>query len=220
MIGDKVNSKPKHKRAAQAIFGMLRDEFRPGLALTVAGQSGAGKSEIAWELAQLFEEAGHRAYIFQQDDYFFYPPRTNHKRRQDDIEWVGTQEVNLALLDEHLAAFRSDGPRVIEKPLVIFDEDRIVTEQVDLSPFDVVIAEGTYTTLLRNVDYRVFIDRDYNDTIQDRLDRGRDPIDDFSERVLRIEDGIISNHRERADFIVHRDFTVERVRPAAEGGSA
>ncbi len=219
MIGDKVNSKPKHKRAARAIFEMVRDELRPRTAFTVAGQSGAGKSEIAWELAQLLEEAGHRAYIFQQDDYFVYPPRTNHKRRLDDIQWVGTQEVRLDLLDEHLAAFKSDGPRVIEKPLVIFDEDRIVTEQVDLSPFDVVIAEGTYTTLLKNADYRVFIDRDYHDTLADRKERGRDPIDEFSEQVLKIEDGIISRHRDLADFIVRRDFTVERVDRERQGGT-
>jgi uridine kinase len=161
--------------------------------------------------AKLLDEAGHRTLILQQDDYFFYPPRTNHNRRLDDIEWVGTKEVNLKLLDEHMGRFKAAQPLMLEKPLVIFDEDRITTETIDLSPFDMMIAEGTYATLLESVDYRVFIDRDYHDTREDRKERGRDTIDEFSERVMKIEDQIISKHRELAQIIVRKDFSVEVV---------
>ena len=93
----------------------------------------------------------------------------------------------------------------------MFEEDRITTEQVHLSRFDVAIAEGTYTTLLDNADYRVFIDRNFVDTLADRKERGRDKIDDFSEQVMKIEDAIISKHIELADFVVNSDFTVRRV---------
>lgn len=209
MIGDRVNTKPKHARAAKSIYPLIADRVAQGpTTLTVAGQSGAGKSEIAQELATLLDAAGYKTMIFQQDDYFFYPPRTNHNRRVDDITWVGTKEVNLSLLDEHLEAFRRPGSTVLQKPLVIFAEDRIITEKVDLSPFAVIIAEGTYTTLLKNVDYRIFIDRNYNDTRDDRKERGRDVVDDFSEKILRIEDEIISKHKALADIIVSKDFGV------------
>lgn len=208
MIGDKVNTKPKHVKAAKEIYALVAASLGPRMAFTVAGQSGAGKSEIAVELARLFEEAGLKPYIFQQDDYFHYPPRTNHNRRVDDIAWVGPQEVDLKRLDAHLDAFKHSATRILEKPLVVFGEDRIITEQVDLSPFAVVIAEGTYTTLLQNADYRVFIDRDYYDTREDRKERGRDVVDDFSERVLKIEDAVISKHRDRADIIVDKNFSV------------
>jgi len=208
MIGDRVNTKPKHKRAAAQIMKLVGDRVTPGTVFTVAGQSGAGKSEIAYEIARELEAAGHRAYIFQQDDYFVFPPKTNHNRRVEDIGWVGTQEVHLALLDEHIAAFKARNPLVIEKPLVIFDEDRIITEKIDLSPFDVAIAEGTYTTLLRNPDYRVFIDRNYHDTLDDRKDRGREAIDEFSEKIMKIEDAIISRHRKLANLVVSRKFEV------------
>ena len=209
MIGDKVNIKPKHTQAATAVLEMI-GTVEPGTTFTVAGQSGAGKSETAHELGRLLEEAGLKAFVFAQDDYFLYPPKTNHNRRVDDIQWVGTQEVNTALLGEHLEHFKNARSRVLEKPLVVFDEDRITSEKVDLSPFNVAIAEGTYTTLLDNVDYKVFIARNYFDTLEDRKERGREKIDDFSEQIMKIEDAIISKHEALADFIIDKNFNVTR----------
>lgn len=212
MIGDKIHIQPHHTKAAREVFEAVRDELGGGrVTFTVAGQSGAGKSEIAAELARFLGEDGRKTYVFQQDDYFVYPPRSNHNQRLEDIGWVGTQEVKIGLLDEHLGAFKAGKDEILEKPLVIFDEDRITTENVDLSPFDVAIAEGTYTSLLENADYHVFIDRDYYDTLEHRLARGRDKIDEFTDRVLKIEDGIISKHKQYADFIVRKDYTVEVV---------
>ncbi|MCH7548845.1 MAG: zeta toxin family protein [Candidatus Krumholzibacteriota bacterium] len=215
MIGDRVNTKPKHTKAAGRICDLVGERIKRGVTFTVAGQSGSGKSEIAHEVARLLDEKGHRVFIFQQDDYFFYPPRTNHKRRVDDIDWVGTKEVDIALLDQHLGTLKTSNVSVLEKPLVIFEEDRITTEKIDLSPFDVLIAEGTYTTLLKNADYRIFINRDYHDTFEDRKERGREKIDSFSEKIMKIEDSIISRHKSLANIIVSKDFSVELVEPGA-----
>ncbi len=213
MIGDKVHTQPHHTKAAREIYEAVRDELGDGpTTFTVAGQSGAGKSEIAEELAKLLDADGRKPIIFQQDDYFLYPPKTNHNRRLDDIDWVGTKEVNLKLLDEHLELFKKSNTQILEKPLVIFEEDRITSEKVDLSPFKVLIAEGTYTTLLKNADYHVFIDRDYHDTKKHREERGRDVIDSFSEEVLKIEDKIITKHKSFASFIVRKNFSVEVVK--------
>ena len=75
----------------------------------------------------------------------------------------------------------------------------------------VAIAEGTYTSLLKNPDYHVFIDRDYYDTKKHRLARGRDKIDKFSDEILKIEDKIITKHKQYADFIVRNNYSVEVV---------
>jgi uridine kinase len=76
-----------------------------------------------------------------------------------------------------------------------------------------VIAEGTYTSLLNNADIRVFIDRNYNDTRAHRVKRVRDEseLDEFVERVLKIEHQIISSHKARADYIIKRDYDVQSV---------
>ena len=67
---------------------------------------------------------------------------------------------------------------------------------------DVLIVEGTYTTLLENVDLRTFINRTYHQTKKARLARARDPDVGFLERVLEIEHQEISQHKARADVVM------------------
>ena len=101
MIGDKIHVQPHHTSAAKEVFEAVKDKLGSGrVAFTVAGQSGAGKSEIAHELARFLDDAGHKTYVFQQDDYFVHPPKSNHNERLKDIGWVGTQEVKVNLLDD------------------------------------------------------------------------------------------------------------------------
>jgi uridine kinase len=173
--------------------------------ITVAGESGAGKSEIAYSLAEYMEQNGWKTGILQQDDYFFYPPKTNAAKRVEDIKHVGIQEVRMDLLDENAADFKK-GKRVIMKPLVIFEEDRITEEVMNLEGKEVLIAEGTYTTALEQVDFRIFINRDVNDTREARLERNREKQDEFLEKILQIEHEIISKHKALADIIITKNF--------------
>jgi len=213
MIGDKIVAKPYHVKAAKEIYAALESAVSKGrTAITIAGESGGGKSEIASELAKRLEAAGRKTYIFQQDDYFFYPPKSNHEMRVKTITHVGTTEVNLELLDEHLYLFKHPNNKPLTKPLVVFEEDRITDEGVDVSAYDVAIAEGTYTTSLKNADHRIFIDRTYEDTLEDRKARGRDVIDEFTNRILKIEHEIIAKHKELANIIVEKDYSVTVLR--------
>ena len=208
MKGDKLVIREEHVKAARQIAELLLPQIagmEGKFVITIAGESGSGKSETASALSGLLSEKGIASAILQQDDYFVYPPRTNAAMRRRDIGHVGTSEVRLTLLDENLREVL-EGRNDIEKPLVFFDEDEITTETVELQGIKVVIVEGTYTTLLKNVHRRVFIDRTYVDTREARKRRERDEQDEFLETVLQIEHGIISSHRPRADIIVSRDY--------------
>jgi uridine kinase len=123
---------------------------------------------------------------------------------------VGTTEVRLDLLDAHLEAAQA-GVAEITKPLVIYDEDRIDEEVVSLDGTAVVIAEGVYTSLCEHVDQRVFIARNRLETLEHRLKRAREDFDPFIEEVLITEHEIISQHRERADIVITREYDVEFV---------
>ena len=212
MRGDSIVIEAHHVKAAGGIVELVLPEIEkhPGkYTITIAGESGSGKSETAEALAEALETAGKSCLIFQQDDYFVYPPKTNDRTRRGDIAWVGPQEVHLDLLDAHLKAFR-DGEQIIDKPLVIYEEDSITSEQLNLGGAQVAIAEGTYTTLLSNVDTRVFIDRNYEDTRAHRSKRKRHAaeLDRFIDKVLAIEHQIISAHKARAQVIVNKDYSV------------
>jgi uridine kinase len=212
MKGDSIIVETHHRKAASgvipAILPVLEQSDRR-FTISVAGQSGSGKSETATAIAQGLEAHGINSVIFQQDDYFVYPPKTNDAARRADISWVGTQEVRLDLMDEHLKAF-IDGVSPIEKPLVDYELDAVLSEWMDPGEARVGIADGTYTTLLQNVSCRVFIDRDYHATRAHREKRLRDEseLDPFIDRVLEIEHGIITAHRELAHIIVNEDYSV------------
>ena len=206
MIGDILVIRSRHRRAAAAIAERIAPLPTDGLhVLTIGGESGCGKSETAAALAEHLAGSGVRVVVLQQDDYFVYPPRTNHETRLQNIDKVGPGEVRLDLLAEHVRQARA-GARELTKPLVIYKENRVVEETVDLSGVRLLVAEGTYTTLLPDVDTRVFIDLSYRETKKDRLERAREEKDDFLERVLEIEHRIISAHKARADLVVGRDW--------------
>jgi uridine kinase len=161
MKGDSIIVEEHHRKAASGIVPVLLPILQGSnqrYTVSVAGQSGAGKSETALAIALSLAAHGIESLVFQQDDYFIHPPRTNDATRRADISWVGTQEVRLDLMDQHLAAFL-EGISEIEKPLVDYNRDSIGSEVMEPGAAQVAIADGTYTTLLKEVMCHVFIDR-------------------------------------------------------------
>ncbi|MCK4942216.1 MAG: hypothetical protein KAS65_01505, partial [Candidatus Aminicenantes bacterium] len=154
------------------------------------------------------KKKGYPNVVLQQDDYFVYPPKTNAKMRKKDIRHVGPSEVHLSLIEQNLTDILGGGKQ-ITKPLVVYDEDRISSETISLEGISVVIVEGTYTTLLKQVNCHVFIDRDLHDTREARGQRSREVQDAYLEKILEIEHRIISNHRMYSDLIITRDYGVK-----------
>lgn len=205
MIGDKLVISNYHRQAAmliyEQIFLILEKSEKP-LAITVAGESGSGKSETAVVLADLIDKAGFKSLILQQDDYFVYPPRTNHEKRIEDLSWVGLQEVRLDLIDQHLDQLKTGSDKYLVKPLVHYERDEIVQEKLSIDKVKAVIAEGTYTTTLKNADFKAFIDRTYLQTKKARLNRSREKHSSFIEQVLSIEHKIIAGHKPLANLVI------------------
>lgn len=214
MRGDIILVGEEHQRAATIIVDHLADEItgtQRVYTITVAGESGSGKSETGKAIADALSERGIRAIVLQQDDYYVLPPRFNDAARRANFAWVGTSEVRIDLLDSHLEAARK-GEASLTKPLVIYEENRIDEETVSLAGVEAVIAEGVYTSLCDHVDRRVFIARNRLETLDHRMKRGREQFDPFIEEVLKTEHEIISKHRELADIVISRDYDVEFVK--------
>lgn len=205
MIGDKLLISDYHRAAANIILPAVQHKLAAGatcVTVSVGGESGSGKSEVANCLATALEESGKTCLILGQDDYFRLPPKSNHQKRKADISWVGLGEVRLDLMEAHICALKEHPEKPLSKPLVEFKEDRIGCEVIERGIRDVVIIEGCYTTLLSNVDVRAFIDRTYLQTRKSRKKRARDPSEVFLERVLRIEHKEIAGHKPLADIVI------------------
>ncbi len=213
MQGDRLVIESHHRKAAEQIAAMIsaRITSHPTpYAIGVAGESGSGKSEMAQALADKLTGYQFKSVVLQQDDYFVYPPFTNDSRRREDICRVGSQEVQLDWIDRNIGAI-VDGTDFIEKPLVFYEENRIEIEKVDVRACRIVIAEGTYTSLLKNVHLRLFIDRTYIQTLDTRRKRAREAADPFIERVLRLEHNIIKQHKAWADIVINSDYSVQEL---------
>ena len=129
--------------------------------------------------------------------------------RREDKNWRGMKEVKLDLLDAHVKAFKN-GEQFIEKPLIEYDSNTSQNTNFNFFGANLLIVEGTYTSTLSNVDKRIFIDRNFHQTLEHRQKRNRNSseLDDFTTQVLQTEHSIISKHRTLADIIINSDYSV------------
>lgn len=204
--------RPEYAGLARSLVRLMEERGLSSSARTVvgvAGESGTGKSVTASSLARELGAQGYSALVLHQDDYFVLPPRANHAARERDIGRVGPGEVNLALLQAHVAAFRA-GADAVEAPVVDYAADRFDTRRIDFSTVVVLVVEGTYVLGLDDLDLRIFLEATYADTRDRRRARARDVDAPFIEQVLAIEHEIIARQAARADLLIDRRFAIVR----------
>ena len=209
MIGDKLTYYSSYKDITNFVISELRDNLinNNRICISVGGESGCGKTSLAYALQKDIEKnTGLRGFLFHLDDYFKLPPTDNHNNRLENIKNVGVNEVKTDMLDTHILDFKK-GIFVI-KPLVIYEENIIITEPVNSGEFDFCVVEGTYVSTLAHPDYKIFIETTYLDTRKSRIKRGRDPINDFNEQILEIEHRIIKPHYKFANVIIDKDLNI------------
>ena len=120
---------------------------------------------------------------------------------------MGPQEVHLDKMQALIDNFRMDVDE-ITKPTVDYALNIIDQEKINIKLIRVLILEGTYISLLNNVDLKIFMERTYKETFEDRMKRGRESFDPFIEKVLEIEHNIISKHKKYADILFGSNFNL------------
>ncbi len=208
MKGDIVLINEHHIHEARTIISQIIDRIKSKptrFVITVAGESGSGKSEIGISIANELEKLKIKSVVLGQDDYFYLPPKSNSAKRRENSDWLGPHiEINFAVFEKNLID-AVQGYSEIKKPVVDYDANTIDSETISLDGVKVIIAEGTYTSLLKHVDVKVFISRNWLSTLKDRKKRNRgNEVDDvFTERILATEHKIIAGHKHLADFIIN-----------------
>jgi uridine kinase len=154
-----------------------------------------------------------RSVVLGQDDYFYLPPKLNSAKRREDSDWLGPHvEVNFEVFEQNLLD-ANHGLSKLTKPLVDYNANTIESETISLVGVKVVLAEGTYTSLLKHVDIKVFIARNWLKTLEDRKkrNRGNEVNDPFTELILATEHKIIAGHKQLADFVINDEYDVINV---------
>ncbi len=212
MKGDILVVEKHHIDASRMIVSRILSDISKTehYILTISGESGSGKSEMAKAISDELERHAIRSVILGQDDYFKLPPISNDQHRRVDADWLGPDmEVEMDLLNRHIREALAGLDSLI-KPLVDYAQDLIGQETISLEGVRVVLVEGTYTALLRRVNCRVFIARNRLDTLEHRRkrNRGTEAGDPFIEEVLRTEHKIIAGFKYLADILITKDYDV------------
>ncbi|MBA4320456.1 MAG: hypothetical protein C0412_18820 [Flavobacterium sp.] len=217
MKGDIVLIQEHHKQAATVIVSQIIDliKAKPSrFVITVAGESGSGKSETGVAIANELEKFGILSVVLGQDDYFYLAPKLNSAKRHEDPDWLGPHvEVNFVVFEQNLIDAIENKPG-FDKPLVDYNANTIESQTISLDGVKVIIAEGTYTSLLKHVDIKVFISRNWLKTLEDRRkrNRGNEVNDPFTEQILATEHKIIAGHKQLADFVISDEFEVMKIK--------
>ncbi|MEM8485000.1 MAG: hypothetical protein AAF564_05600 [Bacteroidota bacterium] len=214
MLGDKILIKPEYYALARTIFSTLEKE--PFMQATqrcvigIGGESGSGKSVTATCLRSLMDEQGIGVHILHQDDYFILPPLQNHLNRKADLKNVGMHEVDTEKLQHNIDSFLA-GAEAVQAPLVDFNRDTITHRTFAFDDAQVLIVEGTYVLALQNLNARIFLSRNYEDTRHLRTLRNRDTHveADFIDRILEIEHQIISQFADTASMVIDKSYRIK-----------
>lgn len=213
MIGDNERMKPEYFQTAELLYNFLNQNAsapEQKFVIGIAGESGSGKTITSLALKKVYESKGKNAHVVHLDDFFHLPPASNHAARLSDISRVGASEVNLEKLSEVIANFKSNSEEIVQ-PLVNYSSNSISTFTWNAKNIEVLIVEGTYTLFLNDLDARVFIDRNFIQTKEDRLARARDIANEFVEQVLAIEHEIIQKQKNFCDLCIHSNFSISKL---------
>lgn len=180
--------------------------------ISLAGESGCGKTETSKALIAALASKGLKTLVLGQDNYFFLAPTQNDAMRKKDASWLGPhKEVDMQQIDSILKKAKN-GENTITTQHIEYSSNEITRQELNIEDINVIIAEGTYTSLLKNIDTKIFIDEDYHETLQYRKlrNRGNEVHDPFVEAVLETEHKIIAGHKFLADFIINKDYTLTK----------
>ncbi len=117
-------------KIAQRLIEKIKQKGRRYI-ISLAGESGCGKTETGKALVEEFEKHNIGALEIGQDNYFNLPPLANDSMRKADHTWLGPRiEVNLGLLNENLKEVVNGAPK-IEVPYIEYDTDEKEMLDVD-----------------------------------------------------------------------------------------
>lgn len=214
-LGDILLIKPGIRKVAAEISELilkdLSDEDK--IIVSVGGESGSGKSEVAHEISNNLNRSsrGIKSFILTFDDFYIFPRKERNKLRlKTNFESVGLSEVDQVELKYIVTKFKKDAGLTL---IPIYDirtniQHRLV---VNFQDIPVLIIDGLYANSLY-ADYNVFIERSYRDTLDFQKERGKEAMDEFRQSVLEKEHEAVMKLVKNANFIITKDYKLKKVK--------
>ncbi|MBN1338181.1 MAG: hypothetical protein JXA03_02595 [Bacteroidales bacterium] len=211
MLHDILLIQDKHLKAGGKIIEEVLRRKKDKFILGISGESGSGKSELAFVVAKGLRKHGIFAKPLHTDNYYMTHPleRRDWRARHGIENVVGYNEYDWDAIRKNIHDFKHGNKS--EMPCV-----DLVTEQVDLlitdfSVVDMLIVDGLYAIKAEMIDLRVFIELTYLETKEKHTKdaRGKEVMDEVRWATLAQEHKMVQSLKPLADLLVTKEYEVK-----------
>ena len=208
MLNDVVIIEKKHTNAAKTLFDRVMRDIKPKFIISISGEVGTGKCEIAHELARLLIESGKQVKLLLLDNYYFVAPKErNQWREKHGLANIGYDEYNWNLVNSNIDDFRMNKKSIM--PVVDLFTQQVDQLHTDFDGIDVLIIAGLYSIKINQSDLRVFIELTYEDTWDEQKYTRKEVLDQFRVEILKHEHKAVQSLKPLADFYIDFDTAGE-----------
>ncbi len=208
MLNDVVTIEKKHTNAASTLYDRVIRDRKPKFIVSISGEVGTGKCEIAHELGRKLIEDGISVKLLHMDNYYYIPPRERQDwRKKNGLEKIGYDEYDWNNVNRNIDDFRMDLKSIV--PVVDLFTQNVDQLHTDFKGIELLIIEGLYSIKINQSDLRVFIELTYEDTWEEQNMTHKEKLDDFRMEVLKHEHKAVQSLKKQADFYIDFDTAGE-----------
>lgn len=212
MLGDILLINDMHKKAAKSIRDYVMNDLkikekRYRYIISISGESGSGKSELAHALGKILKEDNIRIKVIHTDNYYKIQPLLREEwRRNKGFDQIGLNEYDWVKINKTIRDFKEEQECMIPCIDLIPEQvDKLIT---DFGKIDMLIIDGLYAINTKGVDLRIFIDLTYHETKTNQSIRMKEAMNDFRLKILEQEHKSIISLKPLADLIVDKTYQV------------
>ena len=213
MLGDILLINDMHKEAACSIKEYVLKELKKKRAgyryiVSISGESGSGKSELAHALGKLLKQSSIRVKVIHTDNYYKIQPLLREEwRRNKGFDKIGIGEYDWVKINRTIRDFK-DGQECMIPCIDLIPEqvDKLIT---DFGKIDLLIIDGLYAIKTKDVNLKIFIDLTYHETKINQIIRMKEAMNEFRLKILEQEHKNVVSLKPLADLIVDKSYMVK-----------
>lgn len=194
---DKLRISTGHDKAAHELEPVIFEALKATgkTIVAIGGESGTGKSEIAYLIGETLKKKGIPTVKWSFDNAYVTPPLEREQKRAEDYDNnVGLNEMNKAKIEEVMFCFEQNKSVIV--PIVIIKEDgsRPINEvTMNMKDKKVLIFDGLYAALIGEImtdeskATRIIAMNEKKFNIDAQKERGKEKVNEHRMKVLERE---------------------------------
>ncbi len=194
---DKLRITTGHDKAAHELEPVIFEALKATgkTIFAIGGESGTGKSEIAYLVGETLTKKGIPTVKWSFDNAYVTTPEEREEKRAENYDNnVGLNEMNKAKIEEVMFCFEQN--RSVKVPIIIIKEDgtRPIKEvTLNMEDKKVLIFDGLYAALIGKIKTgeskatRIIAMNEKKFNIDAQKERGKEKVNDHRMKVLERE---------------------------------